>query len=587
MAQQTAPASHEAVRMDRDRFLAFSFCGADVLIETDISRSITFSAGATITLCEQSSDDVLGMPLEHLFVPADRLLIGELLNRMQDSRAIEEALVTLQNGKRGPQSVVLQGYFLDDLGQRFFLSLRRVGRLSLVVDNGDLHRDPESGLLASDSFIELAASKLEALNRDGDRYSLTTIELDGAQRLRERLNGDGRIRLKAAIGACLRANSVGGNLAGELGDDRYALVHDVDLNVANLTGRIETVAKSVDPSGVGVAVSAANVAANLAGMSDDDAARALIHAVKQLEKAATRSLKLEDLTANLSDMVASTASKMSEVRSTISSGRFTVVFQPVVRLSDNRPHHYEALARFQPDDLDCSPFEFIRLAEDVGMVVEFDLAMCRRVMDYIIGNERIKADLPCAVNLSGRSLSSPQFLEDFHKLLQSFGEKARSRLLVEITETVKPSNFEMARDFVARLRMAGHKVCLDDFGVGEMHIDYLRELNVDFVKIDGSYIRQARHDTTNRALLKAITGLCRELRIATIAEMVEDQTQVPFLREVGVSLAQGYLFGRPAVDPLISHASQAVRDAANPGSAGKLRGGQKNTLHGTEVRWGQ
>ncbi|MEM7651816.1 MAG: EAL domain-containing protein, partial [Pseudomonadota bacterium] len=532
--------NQDSVRMDRDRFLAFSFCGADVLVELNEDRQITFSAGALITLAEQSSADVLGVELETLFVPGDRLLVTELLNRMQDSQAIEEALVTLQNDKRGPQSVILQGYFLNDLGKRFFVSLRRMGRLSVVVDGNEAKKDPESGLLVSESFIDLASARLEALNRDGDRYGLTTIELDGAAPLRSRLSGDGQSGLKAAIGACLRANSVGGNLAGDLGDDRYALVHDLDLNVGSLTGRLETVAKEADPSGIGVAVKAANVAANLSGMSDDDAARALIHAVKELEKVGTQDLKLSDLSQNLSNMVADTATKMTEVRSTITSGNFSVAFQPVVRLSDSRPHHYEALARFKPHDFESSPFEFIRLAEEVGMVVEFDLAMCRRVTDHIVGQDRTRADLPCAVNLSGRSLSSPQFLEDFHKLLGTFGEKTRSRLLIEITETVKPSNFEMARDFVARLRMAGHKVCLDDFGVGEMHIDYLRELNVDYVKIDGSYIKQARHDATNRALLKAITGLCRELKIATIAEMVEEENQLPFLKEVGVSLAQGY-----------------------------------------------
>jgi len=78
--------NQDSVRMDRDRFLAFSFCGADVLVELNEDRQITFSAGALITLAEQSSSDVLGIDLETLFVPGDRLLVTELLNRMKTAK---------------------------------------------------------------------------------------------------------------------------------------------------------------------------------------------------------------------------------------------------------------------------------------------------------------------------------------------------------------------------------------------------------------------------------------------------------------------------------------------------------------------
>ena len=100
--------------------------------------------------------------------------------------------------------------------------------------------------------------------------------------------------------------------------------------------------------------------------------------------------------------------------------------------------------------------------------------------------------------------------------------------------------------FIQELRAEGHKVCLDDFGVGAVAFEYLRALEVDFVKIDGSYVRDAMASKKGGHFLKAIGGLCRDLGIETVAEMIEAEAQVPFLVGCGIEYGQGHLFGRPA-----------------------------------------
>jgi EAL domain-containing protein (putative c-di-GMP-specific phosphodiesterase class I) len=108
---------------------------------------------------------------------------------------------------------------------------------------------------------------------------------------------------------------------------------------------------------------------------------------------------------------------------------------------------------------------------------------------------------------------------------------------------------------VRGLRDAGHKVCLDDFGAGASAFHYLRALEVDVVKIDGVYVRDALKTGKGQAFLKAMTGLCNDLGIATVAEMVESTNALAFLRACGVAYGQGYLFGRPSED---------IRDFSRP-----------------------
>ena len=120
--------------------------------------------------------------------------------------------------------------------------------------------------------------------------------------------------------------------------------------------------------------------------------------------------------------------------------------------------------------------------------------------------------------------------------------------MFEITESAQISDLEMANRFIQGLRKAGHQVCLDDFGAGSAALKYLHSLEVDVVKIDGQYIRSALTTNRYRAFLKAIVGLCRDLSISTVAEMVEDARCVEMLKVCRVEYAQGYMFGRPSFD---------------------------------------
>jgi len=549
LAFETSPV--DSVLLDRDRFVAFSFCASDVLLEVDDDLDVVFAAGAIPMMTGHDTETYLGNSVIQFFIPSDQILIEELLQRMRQYGRHEEALIRLETTEGPSPFMVLSGYYMPELGGRFYIAMRRHQTKALVISDESMERAEETGLLDGTSFVELASKKLEEMHEmHGDNYRMTTLEFRNADELRNRLDDDRRKEFNATIGATLRANSAGGDMAGDLGEDRYAIVHHKDLDMDALEERIESKARTMDPTGVGIVIEAADVAVGQPGMNDEEATQALIYAIKALENQ-EGGLNIKDLSNNLSAMVADTARQMREIRTIIEDGSFSTYFQVVVKLRNGEPHHFEALTRFNQHGAQVSPYELIRLAEDVGLVQDFDLTTAQRVLEHLEGKNRTKSDLPIAVNLSGRSLSSPDFIDQFDQLLSHYSGDVRRRLLIEITETVRLKDFEMARNYIGDLRRMGHKVCLDDFGAGEMQIDYLKELEVDFVKIDGSYIKAAQEDPANKMMLKAITSLCRELKVATIAEMVEEEDLVPFLRDCSVMLGQGYLFGKPQPNPVL------------------------------------
>ena len=568
-----------SVLMDRDRFVAFSFCTADLLIELNEARAITFTAGAVRALLGVSPEEIVGCGMRMLVAAVDRVMVDETLNKMRDYGALEECLVRLR-AKTGPTAKLsMSGYFLDEMGGRFYLTLRRKVTKAMVLKDDDVERDDETGLLRAASFVDIASDRLEEL---GDQYRLTTVQLKQGEDLRQRLNAEQKRELNSAIGSTLRANSAGGDLAGDLGDDKFALIHHKAMDVGTLERRIADQSKAVDPMGVGLIVEAARVASGEGDVvSAEEATKALILAVKSLD-AFDGEMSLEKLSENLTSMVADTTRQMGEVRSVIDEGEFATVFQPVVRLADGAGHHFEALTRFDRTDLSLSPFKFIRMAEDVGLVEEFDLETCERALEHLVGERRVKSQLPIAVNLSGRSLNSDMFFERLTSLLDQY-DSVRRRLMIEITETVRLNDFKRARNVVQALRKKGHKVCLDDFGAGEMQIEYLKELEVDFVKIDGSYIQAAEKDPTQRVLLKAITGMCREMQVPTIAEMIEDRRLLPFLQDCGVLLGQGFLYGRPQPEPTYD---QRAAVAAAEASGTPAAEGPRMTMVGGGIQHG-
>ena len=226
--------------------------------------------------------------------------------------------------------------------------------------------------------------------------------------------------------------------------------------------------------------------------------------------------------------------------------RLELFFQPIVAIgSEAAPSFHELTVRLRGDDGELvPPSEFIPAAERYNVMSVIDRWVVLQAVQLLRERQRRGAPLPTlAVNLSGTSLNEHSFL-DF--ALQNVGDaQIAAALCFEITETAAVTNLTDAIHFMRALQARGCRFALDDFGSGISSFLYLKTLPVDFLKIDGQFIRQIAEDRVDRSMVEAICKVGKALGIATVAESVETAAVLAELERLGVDFVQGYYLARP------------------------------------------
>lgn len=222
--------------------------------------------------------------------------------------------------------------------------------------------------------------------------------------------------------------------------------------------------------------------------------------------------------------------------------------QRIVRLDGDvtAAEHFEILLRLREDDGSLvSPGLFLPVAERYRMMVRIDAWVIGKLFDQIAPSVTELIDArEFSVNLSGASINDPAFLQF---LLDAFGRYGipGSLICFEITETVAIANISQAIDFIHKLSAIGCRFALDDFGSGLSSFDYLRQLPVSIVKIDGSFVTGVASDPICRAMIEAICRVGKIMHLQTVAERVESEADLSVLREIGIDYVQGYAVHRP------------------------------------------
>ncbi len=232
--------------------------------------------------------------------------------------------------------------------------------------------------------------------------------------------------------------------------------------------------------------------------------------------------------------------RVAEIKEAISDRRIDITFQPIVNLRTLGPVFYEVLARMNSDGKLLLPGSFLRTAERFHLLPEIDRQVISKTVPHLIAT----GDLHLAVNLSGQSFAD-ETLPDFIESCFKAADVDPSRVIFEITETAVISNLPAARTMMHRLRAAGFRFSLDDFGAGFSSFNYLKQLVPDYLKIDGSFIPDAKTDQKQWIFVEMMNDIAHRLEIESIAECVEDELTLTNLRQIGVDLGQGFLFGRP------------------------------------------
>jgi diguanylate cyclase (GGDEF)-like protein/PAS domain S-box-containing protein len=401
----------------------------------------------------------------------------------------------------------------------------------------------------------------EALRNAAHRQkgcALFMIDLDRFKNVNDTLGhpvGDALLRQVAE-----RLKSVMGNhgQVGRLGGDEFQAVlpGTVDMGLLESLARslIEIVSRPYQVEGHKVMIGASvGIAIGDPGRASADALVRNADLALYAAKAAGRG-KHSFYEASMHSEAAERQILENDLRQAIDRGELEVHYQPIVRTAGEEISGFESLVRWKhPSRGPISPAKFIPLAEEAGLIGKIGEWVLRTAMEEAANwPESVRV----AVNLSPLQFNDPGVVQMVSNHLRDTGLRP-DRLELEITEGVFLAEGDSTDETFAGLKKLGVRLALDDFGTGYSSLGYLKKAPFDKIKIDQSFVRGASSDTNrNAAIIRAIVTLAETLGMDTCAEGVETHDDLHLIRELGVSMVQGYIFGKPAP-------AEASRELAN------------------------
>jgi Amt family ammonium transporter len=257
---------------------------------------------------------------------------------------------------------------------------------------------------------------------------------------------------------------------------------------------------------------------------------------------------------------------VSRIRQALDRDEFELHFQTIQPLGVQGGEHFELLLRLRDDQGRLiQPGAFLPAAERYDLMPTLDRWVIRTALARLGPLLRQDTGRMCAINLSGQSLGDERMVEFILREIAAHNIPP-STLCFEITETSAISHLGHARELAHRLKAAGCYLALDDFGSGLSSFSYLKELPVDFLKIDGAFVKNIQHDPIDRAIVSSIVQVARAMGKKTVAEYVEDASCLDWVRSLGVDYAQGYCISRPRPLEELSTTSRLIH-ASEQGQA--------------------
>ncbi|MDJ1172597.1 bifunctional diguanylate cyclase/phosphodiesterase [Roseofilum capinflatum] len=237
-----------------------------------------------------------------------------------------------------------------------------------------------------------------------------------------------------------------------------------------------------------------------------------------------------------------------DLRVAIARQEFMTYYQPIVDLKTRQLTGFESLIRWQhPMQGFISPTHFIPIAEETGLIVSISQWVLQSACEQVARWQRQFPNLEnlrISINLSGQDLRQPNLVETIRQTLTQAQLPATS-LTLEITESLLIENIETTINLLKQLRNLGIRISIDDFGTGYSSLSYLYNLPADYLKIDQSFVGKMQPGEKNYKIVQAVVSLSDQLQLGAIAEGIEMEEQLAWLKALGCELGQGYLFSRP------------------------------------------
>lgn len=427
--------------------------------------------------------------------------------------------------------------------------------LSTVQDYQDKlrtfsERDPLTTMYNRRKFEEFLELEVERAKRSGRAFSVVMLDIDNFKHINDTYGhpiGDLALKEMASV---LMHRLRKTDLICRLGGDEFGVIlPDTDIEQAGIA--TENMRKALADSVLRLPIGNTRLQASFGLVSypenGADTERLHISMDVALYKAKRQGKnRVCTLEASEEDIHMEVFTKGQALQAALDEDRIVPMFQPICTVATGKPFAYEVLARIRDGDVYVSAGQFIETAEELGLDRPIDERVFHRALKQVA--DAGLTDIKLFFNLGARTIADMAWMRSIPTLVRSYGLMPQ-QVVLEITEREALPQFDTLIEVIGRLREEGVVFALDDFGSGFSSFLYLKYLTVDYVKIEGSFVRHIVNDPRDRIMVEHIHSMAKEFGLETIAEFVEDAETVDLLKGMGIDYAQGFHLGRPTLDP--------------------------------------
>lgn len=548
-----------ALREERERAEITLASIGDGVIRTDAEGRVDYLNPVAERLTGWSASEAVGKPLEEIFQIVDELTRKPLENPVdlcfRKGRVIELADPALLLRRDGQDFAIRDTVspMLDDRG-------KPTGAVLVFKDVTELrgmeremaylaHHDPLTGLLNRREFGRVLEAHLETLEPEGTMHALLHLDLDGFKLVNDTLGPVAGDEMLRRIADLLSADLEPRDAMARVGSDEFAVLF-THVSAEEARERAEHLRNGIEALRFPWRDRTMQLTTSIGLMLLDDAdcepaealkaADAACYVAKEQGRNRIHEYRPDDRA------VAERSGEMQwihRIHEAFENEAFCLFRQRIEPMDDPRERMYEIFIRMRGEGGSwIGPGAFVPAAEKYRLATRIDRWVVRRALQ-LLEMEGPKGAAH-TINLSGQSLGEEGFLDEVVRSLESSGVSPR-RVCFEITETAAIAHLSRAIRFISVLRGLGCRFILDDFGSGLSSFAYLKNLTVDFLKIDREFVSEMQSSRIQRALVKSIHQIGHDMGIETIAEGIETQGTYEALQELGVDYGQGYWIARP------------------------------------------